>query len=231
MKWSIGAKISGGFALALAILVVIGVVSYRDSTGLIASADWVTHTYQVLTGLDGIIKAMEDVETGERGFIIAGADPFLEPYTSGKAAVEAMVKDVRQLTSDNPSQQKRLDDLETLIASRLEISQAGIDARRTSGFKAAQDMVASGRGKKVMDEIRAVDRDDGSRRKSPAQRAGRSFKSKCQCDCIGHSIRHSACFRSPGPRGPFPDPQHLDSSWECYESGRENCPRRPSSYA
>ena len=156
MKWSIGAKISGGFALALAILVVIGVVSYRDSTGLIASADWVTHTYQVLTGLDGIIKAMEDVETGERGFIIAGADPFLEPYTSGKAAVEAMVKDVRQLTSDNPSQQKRLDDLETLIASRLEISQAGIDARRTSGFKAAQDMVASGRGKKVMDEIRQL---------------------------------------------------------------------------
>ncbi|MGA2765383.1 MAG: CHASE3 domain-containing protein [Spirochaetia bacterium] len=156
MKWSIGAKISSGFALALAILVVIGVVSYRDSTGLIASADWVTHTYQVLTGLDGIIKAMEDVETGERGFVITGADPFLEPYTSGKAAVEPMVKDVRQLTSDNPSQQKRLDDLETLIASRLEISQAGIDARRTAGFKAAQDMVASGRGKKIMDEIRQL---------------------------------------------------------------------------
>ena len=156
MKWSIGAKISSGFALGLAILVVLGVISYRDSTGLIASADWVTHTYQVLTRLNGISNALVDVETAERGFVITGVDVFLEPYTAGTANVGALAKEVRQLTSDNPAQQKRLDALEPLIATRLDMAKAQIDTRRTNGFKAAQDMVASGQGKKVMDEIRQV---------------------------------------------------------------------------
>jgi methyl-accepting chemotaxis protein len=156
MKWSIGAKISSGFALGLAILVVLGVVSYRDSTGLIASADWVTHSYQVLAGLEGIIKSMDDVGTSERGFVITGAEFFLEPYTAGSANVGPLLKDIRQLTSDNPAQQKRLDTLEPLVASRLANVKAIIDARRTAGFKAAQDMVASGQGEKIMDEIRQV---------------------------------------------------------------------------
>ncbi|HUI70038.1 MAG TPA: CHASE3 domain-containing protein [Spirochaetia bacterium] len=156
MKWSIGGKISSGFALGLAILVVLGVISYRDSTGLIASADWVTHTYQVLTKLDGIIKAMDDIETGGRGFVITGVEAFFDPYTTGSANVGPLVKEVRQLTSDNPDQQKRLDALEPLIATRLDITKAEIDARRTAGFKAAQEMVASGQGKKIMDQIRQV---------------------------------------------------------------------------
>ena len=46
MKWSIGVKIGSGFALGLAILVVLGVLSYRDTTGLIASAEKVKHTYR-----------------------------------------------------------------------------------------------------------------------------------------------------------------------------------------
>ena len=54
MKWSIGVKIGSGFALGLAMLVVLGVLSYRDTTELIAAADRVKHTYQVLGDLDGL---------------------------------------------------------------------------------------------------------------------------------------------------------------------------------
>ena len=44
MKWNVGTKIGTGFALALAILVAIGVVSYRNTVKLTDTADWVTHT-------------------------------------------------------------------------------------------------------------------------------------------------------------------------------------------
>ena len=44
MKWTIGTKIGGGFALALTALIVIGLVSYRSTTGLIETAGQVTHT-------------------------------------------------------------------------------------------------------------------------------------------------------------------------------------------
>ena len=156
MRLSIGAKIGAGFALGLAMLVVLGVLSYRNSTGLIAEAERVIHTYQVLGDLDGIIQAMTDAETGQRGYIVAGEDAYLEPYTTGSAKVGTLLHDLRQLTSDNPNQQKRLDSLEPLVTARLNSLKAGIDTRRERGFKAAQDQVRTGQGKKTMDDIRQV---------------------------------------------------------------------------
>jgi methyl-accepting chemotaxis protein len=156
MKWSIGMKIGAGFALGLAILVVLGVLSYRNTTELIASADKVTHTYQILGKLESIIGAITDAETGQRGYIITGDDAYLEPYNGATAVIDATLKDLRQLIKD-PGQQKRLDALEPLVTARLDIIRVNIDTRRTKGFKAAQDLVLSGQGKKIMDEIqRAV---------------------------------------------------------------------------
>ncbi len=38
MNWTIGTEIGEGFALALAALVIIGVVAYRSTSGLIETA-------------------------------------------------------------------------------------------------------------------------------------------------------------------------------------------------
>ena len=156
MKWSIGSKIGGGFVLAAAILAVIGVISYRTSTGLVDTADRVTHTYQVLGQLSAVLQTLTDAETGQRGFIITGDETYLEPYTTGTTAVQASIKALRQLTSDNANQQKRLDALEPLVASRLNVLKESIALRRSDGFAAAQKNTLSGQGKAIMDEIRQV---------------------------------------------------------------------------
>ncbi len=155
MKWSIGAKIGGAFAFGLAILVVLGVLSYQDTTGLLSSAENVKHTYKVLEELAQIIKVMTDAETGERGYIITGEDAYLEPYNTAVAGASASLRDLQQLILV-PSLQKKLDDLELLVTTRLDIAKAEIDVRRTNGFKAALGMVQSGQGKKSMDDIRQV---------------------------------------------------------------------------
>ena len=165
MKWSIGTKIGAGFALGLASLVVLGVLSYKNTTELIADAQNVSHTYQVLGKLESIISTITDAETGQRGYIITGDDAYLEPYRAAIAGVGTILKDLRQLIRD-PDQQKRLDALAPLVTARLEIISAQIDARRTNGFKAAQTQILSGQGKKTMDEIRqqiAVMEDEESR--------------------------------------------------------------------
>ena len=43
MRWTVGAKIGAGFALALAILVAIGGVSYRNTGALTDTAESVAH--------------------------------------------------------------------------------------------------------------------------------------------------------------------------------------------
>src|SRR5450759_4805256 len=101
MKWSVGTKIGAGYALALMILVILGVVSYRNTTGLIAAAQMKTHTYQVLENLKGVLSTLKDAETGQRGYIISGEERYLEPYRAGTSAVSLTIQNLRGLTADN----------------------------------------------------------------------------------------------------------------------------------
>ena len=156
MKWSVGTKIGAGYALALLILVVLGVVSYQNTTGLIENAQMKVHTYQVLENLEKVLSNLKDTETGQRGYIITGEDPYLEPYRSGMSAVNKTIQRLRELTSDNPNQQRRIDALEPLVAAKLAELKETIDLRKNKGFDAALKVVRTDKGKNVMDDIRKI---------------------------------------------------------------------------
>lgn len=161
MKWNVGMKIGAGFGLALAILVVIGAVTYRSTDKLTETAEWVAHTHKVLEKLVQIIQALDDAETGQRGFIITGEEPYLEPYQAGVALLAQKGPEVRTLTADNPNQQRRLDALEPVIKERLASLKTGVELRKASdkGFEVARDWMKTGKGKKEMDEIRKIVRE------------------------------------------------------------------------
>ncbi len=85
MKWTIGTKIGTGFALALLALLLVGIVSYRSTNVLITSSQSVAHTHEVLERLRLLLATLRDGESGQRGYLITGEDPYLEPYTTAKA--------------------------------------------------------------------------------------------------------------------------------------------------
>jgi methyl-accepting chemotaxis protein len=159
MKWTVGLKIGTGFALALAILVIIGAVAYRGIGKLIETARWVDHTQQVLVTLESVLSTMKDAETGQRGFLLTGEDSYLEPFRSAQTASDQEIKALRDLTRDNPDQQRRIDVLEPLIKGKdgkfAELL-ATIEARKDKarGMEAALQIVRTDRGKAVMDSIR-----------------------------------------------------------------------------
>lgn len=159
MKWSVGTKIGAGFALALTILLLVGIVAYQGSKKLTATARTVEHTHLVLQNLEGILSEAKDAETGQRGFIITGEERYLEPYKTAEEEMRKKLKAVRELTEDNPEQQRRLDPLEALIfgeEGRLEMLQQTIDLRKEQGFDAALKKMMTDKGKKVMDSIRQL---------------------------------------------------------------------------
>ena len=159
IKWNVGMKIGTGFALALAILVAIGIVSYRTTAKLTEMADTVAHTHHVLEGLSDLAHALLDVETGNRGYIITGEEPYLEPYQAGLKVIDKYLGELRSLTRDNPNQERRLGLLEPLIKGRLITARTGMELRRGKGFEAAREWLKMGTGKKEMDEIRKLIRE------------------------------------------------------------------------
>src|SRR5438552_1788687 len=147
-------KIRIGIAILFAALVIDGLASYRATRTLIGNEQWVTHTYQVIGEIEGILCTLKDAETGERGYIITGADTYLEPYDAALRQIDARIRHLEMLTADNPRQQARIPILENKIAARLEGLKTGITLRNNGDIEGAHQLIQGGSGKQMMDDLR-----------------------------------------------------------------------------
>jgi len=154
MKWTVGTKIGSGFVLVSVIVLLVGAASYRTINKLTDTAYWVNHTYKVLNNLDGVLTAMINAETGQRGYAVSNKEVFLEPFVWGTAAAEKDIQQVRELTADNPSEQRRLDELEPMVAQQLGMLKEHVDAEKGGNLEAVRQWVTTGENKKGMDAIR-----------------------------------------------------------------------------
>ncbi len=103
--------------LLMVFLCVISVVMYRATNGLIENNAWVTHTSIVISKANALGKAIVDMETGQRGFMLTGNETFLEPFISGEQAFSQTIERTIDLVSDNPPQVKRLQKIQQLKSS------------------------------------------------------------------------------------------------------------------
>jgi methyl-accepting chemotaxis protein len=154
--WTFGKRIAAGFAVSTLLLLCIGIIAYRSIDVITSTSYWVAHTHEVLEHINGTVSAVKDAETGQRGFVITGDDVFLAPYRDGLTKARRELQELRRLTQDNPHQQKNLDRLEPLVASRLEVMAHLIDVRRQGGFEAAAKLIAAGDGNRIMEGIREL---------------------------------------------------------------------------
>src|ERR1700687_1364174 len=120
MKWKMGNRmVLGGFCIATAILVFVGWQSYRNTARFAEASEWQKHTYEVLSNLDNALARLVDAETGQRGYVLTGDEDYLEPHRGASRHVDQTIGDLKNLTSDNPNQQKRIQNLEPLVAKKL----------------------------------------------------------------------------------------------------------------
>ncbi len=156
VSWSVGTKIGAGFGLALIILILIGATAYRSTNVLITNTRWVVHTDEVMVNLERLLSIMQDAETGQRGFVLTGAQRYLGPYNDAVPRVQPAIAEIKKLTADNPNQQRRIEALGPLAAAKLSELQETIDLRKQKGLDAAVTVVLTDRGKKAMDDIRSL---------------------------------------------------------------------------
>src|ERR1017187_9598889 len=104
MKWQLVRKVPLAFSAALALLLVVGVVSYRNNGNQVRTEERVAHTQEVLATLAGVLSDETEAENARRGYFITNDSVFLRRYETSVAAVYASLARVRQLTVDNAPQ-------------------------------------------------------------------------------------------------------------------------------
>jgi signal transduction histidine kinase/DNA-binding response OmpR family regulator/CHASE3 domain sensor protein len=142
-----------GFGASLVILIVSSTASFISIQNLLTSTESVNHTNEVIIEMDGIRSAMVDAETGQRGYLLAGDDRFLEPYRNAEVRAKSAFSRVKMLTADNPEQQQNLQELDALITERFRLLELSVSAKR-NGETIKYENLNSGR--ESMDKIRAL---------------------------------------------------------------------------
>src|SRR3984893_7372852 len=152
-------KMQFGFGAVLTVLLVVGVVSYRNLLASAESERWVQHTHEVLEHLESLLSAMENIETGYGEFALSGEESFLQASRTSTSLVDQEEKTLHALTADNPYQRYRLATLAGLAEQTIRHGDTLVRLRRTGGPGTVAEVIRKGQGERILDEFRAITRD------------------------------------------------------------------------
>ncbi|MCC7451972.1 MAG: CHASE3 domain-containing protein [Anaerolineae bacterium] len=156
-RWAATKRITSiGFGVVTVIWLLIAGLTYLITHKAMQDGDLVTHTYVVLQHLEGLLVTLTDAESEQRGYLITGNPRYLELNKAASTVLLQQISALRQLTKDNDIQRQKLDMVEPLIVTRLDLLRQGIHLRDEQGFEAAQAFVLNSQGKAVMDNIRTL---------------------------------------------------------------------------
>ncbi|MCP3890392.1 MAG: hypothetical protein GY702_16205, partial [Desulfobulbaceae bacterium] len=153
-------KILFGIFIPIIMLIVLGAVSMLNIKSIVKTSGWVEHTHEVLADATDILGSAVNMETGMRGYLLAGKEEFLSPYKEGEKNTYESIGKLKIVVNDNPRQVQRLESMESVLREWQEkVTEPTIDLRRKIGnAKTMNDMaslIGEAKGKVYFDKFRA----------------------------------------------------------------------------
>jgi PAS domain S-box-containing protein len=143
-----------GLAIALLTLLALLGLSYRDWNSFLTTRAQAAHTQTTLNLLSEVFSDVQDLETGQRGYLLAGDPPYLAPYEAAKSVVRSKLAELERETADDATQRTRIQRIDALLQQKMAELQRTVDVRLKEGSRAALAIVETGEGRVLMDRIR-----------------------------------------------------------------------------
>ena len=125
-------------------------VAIRQSRG------WVAHSRDVIETTQIVFSRVQDVESGQRGYLLSNGDSrLLDAYDISRAAIPPLESKLKALVADNPAQAARVNRMVDMINRRVVISERRVDLFR-AGRRADAMRVGYLTGKSAMDAVRSA---------------------------------------------------------------------------
>lgn len=111
-------------------------------------------SYATRTALQGVLTLHQDIELGQRGFVITGNPDFLEPYRNAEAQIDRKLDAFAKLAGGQ-GQEGLIDNLKAVSARKRRFAAEMINLVQQGRRDEAIRLIAGGEGKLSMDGIRA----------------------------------------------------------------------------
>jgi PAS domain S-box-containing protein len=148
-------RVAGGLAIAIFLTALLGYSAWRGAQRAEQDAFWVSHTHEVMENIQRTTRHLIETETSARAFELTGEETLLANYENARQGVYKDMAGLRELTADNPNQQKRLDVLELQAREAVAFAEGMIaKRRRTRVYPGTAEALETER---LIEAVRAID--------------------------------------------------------------------------
>jgi len=157
-------KIMMGIFTPVILLAVISATALLALRTVGNTTHWVVHTQEVIAAAENVLVSAVDMETGLRGYLLTGKEPFLEPYDIGSREAFKSIEVLQVKVSDNPKQVQRLEEIARKLRQWVSVAAKPLIVlrRQTDASGSLQELssaVGEAKGKSRFDELRQLVQD------------------------------------------------------------------------
>jgi len=152
-------RIIAGCLFILTFFAANALFSVNSIRSLEKTSARVDHTHNVLAEAASVLASAVDMETGMRGYLLAGKEEFLDPYNTGREVFDVKVATLKDTVSDNAAQVELLDEIYSNIHEWQDnVTEPTIALRREIGDSMTMNdmaiLVGEANGKVYFDAFR-----------------------------------------------------------------------------
>ena len=152
MKVYFDRKVIIGFFLALGILAILGIYSYKNSQDSIKTSRMISHTNDVIYRIEKLHSMHLEIEAELMRFIISGDTVFQSFIQHSLNEAKEHFFALQNLVDDNATQKELLDSIRILGTEKMNFIQQVIGARRQSE-ESAKQLLPFPRNRKLLEGI------------------------------------------------------------------------------
>ena len=131
-------KAQVAFGSAVILLVLSGVATYVAITRLIIAQKRISHAHEVQESLADVNRVMGKARRAQIEYIDSGNPNFLPGFESAAHQVPEVLRKIRELTDENPTQRGNCTKLENLVGQRIGLLTNSVELRKTGELDLSQ---------------------------------------------------------------------------------------------
>ena len=157
----LNAQVTAASVGAVVLLIAVGLTTFWGFARIDRAREERQHSVTVRDRLTRLLVHLQDAETGQRGFLLTGRDPYLKPFETGSRQVRGDLDTLVQVTAPDADLSPAIRALTPAIEAKLSELTATVNLRRSQGAAAALAVVLTDQGRLLMDSVRQVVRGIG----------------------------------------------------------------------
>ncbi|WP_284774889.1 CHASE3 domain-containing protein [Agrobacterium sp. lyk4-40-TYG-31] len=144
-------------SIPIGVVIASGVLATTWTHTLLSDhQDMVVHTYEAIDTTKDVLIALDDAETGQRGYLVSGDRRYLAPYEKAMERLHILQNDLSTRISDNSAQVARVATLKSLVDQKLAELSHSISLHDNQSAEAARANEISYMAVGTMDRIRVI---------------------------------------------------------------------------